>query len=101
MTVKSALEWANAQQMPAFVSLITCPLWAYAFYQKCGLYTPEQLEQFRQRDIERYPDIAEIIGGADEAQERQIIDYLAALPQNFWIYPTKSGHRKESNGERF
>lgn len=95
MTVKSALEWASVKQTPAYVNLITCPLWCYAFYQKSGLYTPKQLELFRQQDIEQYPDIAEITGGADEAQEQQIIDRLATLPQNFWIYPNKSGTAAE------
>lgn len=92
LTVARALEWASTRQLPAFIDLIFCPLWAYAFYRKCGLYTSEQLELFRQRDIEKFPDVAEI-AALDDAEA--IIDRLAEIPQNFWIYPHgASGSRK-------
>ena len=86
LTVSEALEWADTRQIEALVNMMFCPLWCYAFYRRCGLYTDEQLELFRQRDIEKYDDVAEI---AVLPEAEQIIDRISRIPQFWTIYPSK------------
>ena len=86
LTVSEALEWADTRQIEALVNMMFCPLWCYAFYRRCGLYTDEQLEIMRRRDVARHPDVAEIVA-LPEAE--QIIDRISRIPQFWTIYPSK------------
>ena len=83
LTLREAVDLANRKVNEGLyveVSMGMCIEWMHVFTQTGKLYTREQKERFRNRDIEKYPEIAWLYQ-TNEGQEMAKI--LARLPQTW------------------
>lgn len=83
LTLREAVDLADEEfkkKLYVQVSMGMCIEWMHVFTQTGKLYTQEQKERFRNRDMEQHPEIAWLYQ-TDEG--REMAKVLARLPQTW------------------